>query len=882
MLSDLSIRIRSLFRRKSAETGLDHELRFHVEEQVEKYVRAGLSRDAARRRVQIDFGGLDQVKEDCRDARGVRWIETFIQDCAYGLRTLAKSPGFTAVALLTLMLGIGANTAIFSVVYGVLLKPLPFRDPGGLIVLHETTPKVGTVSVSYPNFVDWRAQSRTFSEMAVISNFEFNLGGIQEPRTVNGMAVSSNFLPMLGVRPILGRGFTAAEDRAGTAPVVMLSYALWQSLFGGDAGAIGKAVTLDGRRFAVVGVLPPDFRSVDRTDVLEPQGVWATDNPNLNDRGERGNLGALGRLAPRATLESARAEMNGIASRLAKAYPASNDQFGIELTPFSETFTGDLRPAVLVAFGAVTFVLLIACANVANLFLMRGAGRAREISLRIALGATRGRVIRQLLTESLLLAFLGGLLGIGVALGGIRGITKLIPEARMAGAVVNLNGVVVLFAAGTVIFATLLFGVMPAIRLTKADAQEGLKDGGRNSTLSAGKKSWSGALVMAEISLALVLLAGAGLMVRSLHNLLSVDPGFRPERVLTMSIGLPDARYPKEPAILAFWMQLIERVRALPGVESAALATTLPLTDDHSRSDITIEGMPILKPGSYPHPDVHAVAENYLRTMRIRLLSGRDFEARDTAAAPKVALINERLAAQYFPNVDPIGKRFCFGRPSDKGPLKWIEIAGVVRDTKMYGLQNPSRLEVYLPFQQMVNNSMTVTVKSSVEPAAMTAAIREVVRSLDKEQPVTDVATMETVVKNSVMLPRITLTLLGLFSGLALLLAAVGIYGVISYSTAQRAKEIGIRMALGAAQRDVIRMILVQGARIAGIGIAIGMAASFLLTRLLAKLLFAVSAADPLTFAAVTLTLLAVALLACYIPARRTSRVDPMAALRYE
>jgi putative ABC transport system permease protein len=885
MLSDLFFRVRSLFKRKAAEAELDDELRFHFEEQIAKYVNSGLTPADALRRARIDFGGLGQVKEECRDARGVHILETLFQDIRYGLRMLRKSPGFTAVALLTLALGIGANTAIFSVVYGVLLRPLPYQDPSRLIVLQETTPRVGTVDVSYPNFLDWRAQSRSFSKMAAVASVSFNLAGLgsglDQPENINGAAVSSDFLSMLGVRPVLGRNFDASQDQAGTPPVVLLSYPLWQSHFGGALNVLGRTVALDGRSFTIIGVLPPDFRWIEKTDLLEPIGVRAND-PDFNDRGERGDMVVIGRLAPAVSFARARAEMEGIAARLAQAYPGSNDQFGVTLRPVRDVFVSGLRSAVLVLSGAAVFVLLIACANVANLFLMRGAGRTKEIALRIAVGASRSRIIYQILVESFVLAFLGGLLSLGLAFAGIRGLARLIPMNMLAGASVNLNGPVLLFAAGVVVLCTFVFGLAPASHSTRPDVQSELKESGRALSASIGQGRMRGALAIAEVSLALVLLVGAGLMMKSLYRLLSVDPGFRPDRVLSVEMSLRTAQYAKDPAILNFWQRVLAAVRALPGVEGAALGTDVPLTDNHWRGDITIEGMALPKPGSFPHPDIHTVSPGYVGTLGVPLQRGREFTDADTETAPLVAMINAALAQRYFAHQDPIGKRLIFGRPSAKRAPKWTTIVGVAGDTKLYGLANPARLEVYVPFRQSASSDMTLVVKSGTEPAALTSAIRNAIASIDKEQPIFGIATMRQLVNNSVSTRRVTLILLGVFGALALVLGAIGIYGVLAYSVAQRTHEIGIRMALGARRGDVLRMVLAQGAKIAGAGVVIGIVASFGLTRLMTNLLFSVSPADPATFAAVAIVLVLVALIASYVPARRTLRVDPMIALRHE
>ncbi len=878
MLSDLAFRFRALFRSRAAEAELDDELRFHAEQQRDKYVKSGMTRDEASRLVRMEFGGIDQVKEECREARGVQPMETLLKDVLYALRTLRKTPSFTCVALLTLGLGIGVNTAIFSIVDGVLLRPLPYQDPARVIAMNETTPMVGTVSVSYLDFQDWRAQSHSFSDMAAVSSVGFNLAGIDQPENISGVAVTPNYLSLLGLRPLLGRDFDPSETKAGAAPVVLLSYQLWQAKFAGESNAVGRTISLDGRGFTIIGVLPPDYRSADKVDVIEPIGVWLTGNSSASERGSRGDMLVIGRLAPQASFEQARAEMDGIAARLAHAYPGTNDQFGVVLQPIRELFVSGLRPAILILFGAVMFVLLIACANVANLFLMRGAGRTKEIALRIALGASRGRIIRQLLAESFVLAILGGILGLALAAAGINGIARLIPVDRLAGASINLNPMVLLFAGVAVVLSAFLFGLAPAVQLTKPGVQSELKDGGR--TTASGQNRWRAVLAVAEISLALVLLVGAGLMMKSLYRLLAVDPGVRSDRVLTMEMSLRKSQYDKDITKLNFWQQTAERVRALPGVESVALGTSIPLTGDHARADVTIEGMALPKPGSFPHPDSHTVSPGYAHTLGVPVLRGREFEDEDTENAPPVTMINARMAREYFPKENPVGKRIKFGHPSD--PSKWMTIVGVVGDTRLYGLANPSRLEIYVPFRQDVPSHMYLVVKSAMDPGALTSAIRAAVRESDKDQAIFGISTMDQLIVNSVSTRRITLILLGLFSTLALVLAAIGIYGVISYSVAQRTHEIGIRMALGAQKADVLRMVLAQGARIAGAGVVIGLAASLGLTRLLANLLFSVSAADPLTFVAVAITLILVAMLACYIPARRTLRVDPMIALRYE
>ena len=857
-------------------------LRFHIEAFAEDLVRTSVPREEAQRRARIEFGGIERVKEEGREARGLGWFDTLRQDFRYGLRTLSRSPGFAAVAALTLALGVGANTAIFSVVYGVLLEPLPYKDAARLILLNETTPRVGVVSVSYPNFLDWRAESSQFSQMAAVTGASFNLAGVSQPETINGQAVSPNFLSLLGIRPFLGRDFDASEEKAGAAPVVMLSYSLWQARMGGDPSAVGRTIMLDGRGYTIIGVLPATFRWPDKVDVLEPTGVWATQGSEATDRGDRGDMVVLGRLRPQATPAQARSEMEGIAARLAEEYPATNDQFGVAFKPIRDAFVSDMRPAILTLFGAVTFVLLIACANVANLLLVRGASRTREIALRIAFGASRGRIVRQMLTESFLLGLLGGVIGVFLALAGIRGVRLLISTDRLSGATIQLNGVVLLFTAASVALATFIFGLAPATRSTKPDVQSQLKEGSAGTGTGARQNRVRGAFVVAELALSLILLAGAGLMMKSLRLLLSVSPGFQPDRVLTMEMDLRTAQYDKDPAIRNFWQQVLRRVSVLPGVESAAVGTVVPLTDSHSRADITIEGMPLPKPGSYPHPDAHAVSASYISTLSIPLLSGRTFTEADREGAPRVGLINDRLAREFFPKGGAVGKRFMFGHPSSTTAPTWVEIVGIVGDTKLYGLANPARLEVYVPYAQDPINHMDLLVKSAVDPAAMTSAIRGAVGLIDKDQPIINIATMKELLSDSVSTRTFMLILLGLFSGVALVLATIGIYGVMSYSVAQRTRDIGIRIALGASRRDVFQDVLGLGLRLTGVGLAFGLLGALALTRALSSLLYGVHSTDAVTFTAVSLLLIVVALLASYVPAQRATRVDPIVALRHE
>jgi putative ABC transport system permease protein len=879
---DYGLRLRALFFRGRMDDELQEELQFHIDMQAQKNQRHESDAAEAKRQARLQFGNVVRATEECREQRGISSIEIAASDLRFALRQLRKSPGFTIISVLTLALGIGANTAVFSIVYSALLQPLPYRDASRLIVLNETTPKVGVVSVSYPNFLDWRAQSHSFSEIAALNAVGFNLSGVTEPETIGGVAVSPNFLAMIGMRPAIGHDFDSSEEMTAT-PVAILSYSLWQRRFAGNTGVLGRSIELNGRDFTVVGVLPANFLAPDHPDVLIPIGVWIANNSKeAHERGDRGDLTVLGRLAPGISLRQAKTEMEGIAGRLAKEYPVTNGRFGVALQPIREVFIGQSRTALLVLLGAVIFVLLIACANVANLFLVRGTGRAKEMALRIALGASTARIFAQMLTESLVLSVIGGLFGLGVALAGVRGIGRLLPAGLLPGGAVALNIQVLLFAASIVLLAAFIFGITPALHSSRTDVQSELKEGSRTSNAGMAHGRVRAALAVTEAALALILLVGAGLMMKTLYRLLQVDPGFRPDRVLTMTLSLRPERYSTDAAVRNFWEQLLERVRALPGVESAAVSTHTPMTDSHGRNDITIEGMAEPGPGNYPHPDGHQVSAGYVQTLGISLLRGRSFNEADKEGAPWVAMINQRLATQFFPNQDSIGKRFMFGHLGTERQPIWRTIVGVVADTKLYGLANSSRLEVYIPFLQDPSSQMDLLVKSRVDPGSMTPAVRSAVYSVDKDQSIASVATMKELINSSIATRRMTLVLLGLFSGLALILGAIGIYGVISYSVAQRTREIGVRMALGAPRAGVFRMVIGQGVKLATIGIVIGILAALGLARLMSSLLYEVSAADFETFAVVAVLLLIVAFAASYIPARRAISVEPIMALRYE
>jgi len=870
---------KKFFRRNRWDEERARELAAHLQIESDENVSRGMLPDEARYAANRKLGNATQIREEIYHMNSMALAETIWQDLRFALRMLRKKPSFTIASVLTLALGIGATTAIFSVVNSLLIKPLPYANSSQLVMLTGKSVRIPNFSVSLPDFFDFRAQSRSFSQLAAGIKLGFNVTGVARPDAVGGYYVTQNFLSTLGVHPMFGRDFLPQEENAGTAPVVILSYHLWQTQMEGDPNVVGRSIQLDGQNYTIVGVLPKSFFFVDTSDVLAPIGLFPT-RRFLTERENHGDTDVVGRLAPGANILQAKAEMDGIADRLAQQFPSSNAGDGVVLTAIRDVYVSDTRSAVLVLFGAVMFVLLIACANVANLYLVRGAERTKEIAVRLAFGAGRARVVRQMLTESLLLAFVGGGLGGVLGFWSISGLKRLVPPDTFMGTGPTMDGAVLAFVALMIIFASIAFGLVPALHATRPDVQEALKDGSRSSTAIAKQHRTRGIMAIAETALALVLVIGAGLMLKSLYRLFQVNPGFKQEHVLTMALNLPNAKYPKMSAISNFWQQVVERVKVIPGVDDAAVGTIVPFTGDHRRTDITIEGRPDPSSGNYPHPDYHTVSSGYFGGLQIPVLQGRAFTDADTETAPAVGMINATLAHLYWPNEDPVGKHFALGHLNPN--TKWMTIVGVVGDTKIYGLANPTKIEIYIPYRQRPNNSMTLIVRSAGDVTGLTAAIQEAIAAVDRDEPVFEIHTMKELVDNSVSTRHATLVLLGLFSGLALVLASIGIYGVMAYTVALRTHEIGIRMALGAQRKDVLRMVMGQGARLALAGIVIGVVAALGMTRLLSSLLFSVSPSDPLVFICVPALLVVVTLVACYIPAMRAMRVDPMIALRYE
>jgi putative ABC transport system permease protein len=796
---------------------------------------------------------------------------------------LLKRPGFTAVAVLALALGIGANSAIFSVVHKVLLSPLPYRNPGQLVWLWETHPSSGikAEAASLPNYIDWRTQSQSFEGVAAFAQASLALTGEGEPERLPAAIVSANFFSVLGVEPALGRSFVAEENEPGKQYVVILGNRLWQRRFGANPKIIGQAITLNGNPYTVVGVLPPGFKNP-TTDQSKQAELWAPHAFNLEQAHRRADyLGVFARLKPGVTAEQAQAEMNTITARLAEAYPETNSGWGATVVPLHARVIGDVGTSLWLLMGVVGFLLLIACANVANLLLARSAARQQEIAIRRALGADRFRLVRQFLTESVLLALVGGILGSFLAMWGVEVLIALSPRNIPRLDEIGLNWQVLAFTLLVSLLTGVVFGLLPALHATNPNLTESLKEGGRSSTEGIRGGRMRNFLVVSEIAVALVLLIGAGLMIKSFVRLQEVDPGFHPERILTMDLVLPAVKYKEDAQALGFFDQLQGRVRNLPGVESVAAITALPLSGGGAVESFEIEGRPSSSMPSDMSVDAEfrVITPAYFATMGIPFIKGEGFTERQTKDAPSVIVVNETFARRFFPGEEAIGKRINTGDPSRQ---PWRTIIGIVKDVRHEGLDVEPYPQMYTPLAQTPRRAMTLVVRTSGDPLGLVPTIRSELAAIDRDQPLYNLRTMEQVMASSIARQRFNMLLIAIFASLGLVLASVGIYGVISYSVTQRTHEIGIRMALGAQTRDILRMVVGQGLVLVLFGVGIGLVAAFILTRLMSSLLFGVTATDPLTFTGVSLFLGTVALLACFIPARRATRVDPMVALRYE
>jgi putative ABC transport system permease protein len=805
-------------------------------------------------------------------------MEDWWRDIRFGARTLLKSPGFMAVAVATLALGIGANTALFSVINAVLLRPLPYPQADRLVLLTEWSEQVPEMSFSVANFKDVRDQNTVFESLVGANGANFILTGAGgEPERLNGRQVTSELFATLGKQPLLGRGFGPEDEKPGAEGVAVLGEGFWERRFGRDPGILGRPLSLSGETFTVIGVIPGTLHGSWKSyDIFTPLLRLEDKIGGEKNRGNHPGIYVVARMKPGITVERARTEVKAIAQRLAEQYPESNARQSMTVEALHEAVTGELRPALMLLLGAVAFVLLIACANVANLLLSRAADRQKEIALRVALGARRRRIFRQLLTESVLLSVVGGAFGILLAFVGLKGLVASLPTNVPRADEIGIDANVLAFTAAIALVTGLAFGLVPAWKALGGDLNDPLKEGGRGTT--AGHHRLRNTLVVGEIAMALVLLVGAGLLLRSFYRVVHADPGFRAERVLTASIPLPQTRFPEHANRAPLAERVLEAARAQPGVKTAAL--TLPLLGGW-QSSFSIEGRPEAGAGQLPSADIARVSPGYFDVMGVRVLEGRVFDDRDRTDSPLVCMIDETFARAHWPGESPLGKRLKFGRLSNT-ESKWMEVVGVVAHVKNYGVDEDSRVEMYLPYLQSSSGSFTLLVRSDAEPAALAGGLRQAVRTVDPELPVYSIRTLREIVAERSAQRRLAVVLISVFAGLALVLAAVGIYGVMSYAVAQRTQEIGIRMALGAERQHVLQMVLRSGATLAVVGVGIGLVTAFGLARLMTSLLFQTSAADPPTFSLVPLLLAGVALLACYLPARRATRVDPMLALRYE
>ena len=810
-------------------------------------------------------------------------METLFQDIRYGIRMMRKSPMVTLVAVISLALGISANTVIFSVVNSILLKSLPFNDPDRIILVWGNIPSEGEdrSQVSATDVDDWRHQNTVFEDVTTYSGWSATLLGEGESERIQGIQVGDGFFSIMRATPLMGRTFLPEEQQDGKDFVIVLGYGLWQRRFGDDPNVIDQKISLGGRPYTIVGVLPADFQSLPDS-LVDPRGEFYRPVAEPHDENERSarHLRAIARLKPGVSVAQAQAEMNVIAGGLEQQHPSDNTGYGVRLATLPEDTVGGLRPTLLTLFGAVSFVLLIACANVGNLLLVRAAGRQKEVVIRRALGAARSRLARQFLTESVMLAMIGGFSGLLLAQWGVGLVETIGSQATPLLASIPIDVRVLGFTLGISILTGVIFGLAPALGASNPNLSETLKEGGRSSGPQASHNRLRSVLVISEVGLALVLLISAGLLIKSVIRLRNVNPGFEAENRLTMNVSLPRAKYPKAQQWNAFYNQLTEHLRELPGVESAGFTSVLPFSGNFDGRGLSIEDHP-RPPGEGFNVDLYIVTPSYPETMSLQLLRGRALTEQDAEATPLVALINETMANAMWPDQDPIGKRIKFPG-SVKNPQPWRTICGIVRDVKQYALDRKEPMQIYLPEAQFPTSLMTLVVHTSGDPKNLIAAVRSTIHEMDKDQAAYNIATMEQLLADSISLRRFSMLLLMIFAGVALMLAGIGIYAVISYSVSQRTHEIGVRLALGARRRDIIQLVIRQGMAMALAGVGIGLIATFALTRLMESLLFSVSTTDPATFIVIPIALTIVALGACFVPARRASKVDPMVALRYE
>ncbi|HEU5453971.1 MAG TPA: ABC transporter permease [Terriglobales bacterium] len=871
-------KLAALFRSRKLDKELDEEMRSHLEMRTADLVAAGVPPEEARVRALRAFGNSTFIKEETRGMDSLGWLESFLQDLRYGLRQMLHNPGFALIAVLTLALGIGANTAMFSVLEAVVLRQLPYPQPRQLMALYEGNPAKGfpRFAVSPPNFLDWQAQNHTFSYLAALNRESWTLTGHGEPRRLRTLVATADIFHVYGMEPALGRGFSAEDAQIGHQHVVVLSHSTWRTLFGGDPGVLGRSVMLEGTAYTVIGVMPAAFRWPKPIDIAVPLAFRA----DIGRQRGAHYLQVVGRLKPGISVAEGRNDIENISRRLAQQYPDNDGGWEAVVLPMREAMVGDVGSALWVLLGAVSLLVLIACANIANLLLARANGRNREIAVRSALGASRGRVMRQLLAESLLLAAMGAAAGLLLARWTLQLVVRMGPKNIPRLDQVSLDGTVMLFAVVSTIATAFLFGLIPAWKAARAELVNSLRQSGVG-TGSHDSTRMRAALVTAELALSLMLLTGAGLLVRSFARLAGTDPGFDAANVMTFDLSLPGTRYRDSGSVARLQDSLLQKLQAVPGVTVAALTSCVPMSFNDFSSSFEVVGAPPLKPENQPSMQVRVISPDYFRSLNIPLLRGRTFSDADRLGSPRVLMISQAAARTFFPNQDPIGKYVKFGA---QGGYEAIEgmIVGEVADVRDFGLDAPAPPTAFAPIAQAGWGDFSVLVRTAGPSAGIAEALRSGVLSLDRDLPVGDISAMQEVVAATLAPRRFYMLLLSLFSALALVLAGVGIYGVIAYSVSQRAHEIGIRLALGADRRRVLAMIVREAFVLLALGMAIGIAAALALSRVLRGMLVGVSVTDPLTYVAVGLVLAAVALLACVIPARRATRVDPMIALRYE
>jgi predicted permease len=866
-------KITAFFRQEKFDAEMAEEMRTHLERRTQANLRAGLPSEEARYEARRQFGGVEQLKELAREQRGWPWGEDLWRDFRFALRSLLKTPGFTVVSLLTLALGIGACVAIFSVVNSVLLRPLAYADSDRLVVIREVRlPQLSEMAVAPANYSEWRERAASFEQLAAIRPASYTLTGAGEPLRVEAERVTSNYFSTLRARPWLGREFSA-DEAATRKNVAVLSYGFWQRQFGGRRDILTETIQLDGRSFQVVGVMPENFSPGSRTEIFTPVPF----DEGRKDYGH--SIRVIGRMKPGVTIEQASGELALIAERLALQSPDTNRNWSTKLTPMFEATIGSARPMLFSLLGAVGFLLLIACANVAHLLLARTAGRAKEIAVRIALGAARRRVVRQLLTESVVLALTGGVLGVLLAQWGVSALLAFAPDTLPRAQEIGLDFRAVGFACALGLVTGVGFGLAPAFQASRVDLNASLKDAGRGTSAGHHRQRLRGMLIVGEVAIALILLAGAGLLIRSFARLQDVDTGFQPRDAWAVEVSLPATKYRSVTQQNAFANQAVTALAAVPGVQSVGAANVVPFGSRDFGNLFFIAGQPEVPKAQLPSTNYYAVTPAYFEAMGIALRRGRGFDARDAPGSPRVVIINEAMAKKMFSGQDPLGQRLNI---TNQPETVWREIVGVVGDVKQYSLGADAPLQVYEPFAQQPFPYFTFIVRTAGAVPGLPAAIRAAIYSVDKSQPVASVGPLSTLIASSVARQRFTMFLFSVFSGVALLLAAVGIYGIVAYSVSQRTNEFGIRLSLGAQRFDVLRLVFVQNGQLIALGLGAGWIGAFALSRLIESMLFGIDAHDPLTFAAVGALLAAVAGLACLIPARRATKIEPMVALRTE